>query len=113
MHEAALARTIAIELREARKAGLVGPPRVLVWGGHDEPEDFDAALLLHLVLAAPELGGGVLEIVHVPVDRLCSGCGRQFNAGNPLAVCPTCGCAALPTATSEEVELEWPARKAV
>ena len=113
MHEAGLAEGIAIQLREGREAGLIGRPRLLVRGGHDEPADFDAALLLHLALAAPEYADGALEVVHLPVVRLCSGCGRPFSATLPVAACPACGSVSLPTATTEEVELEWPDGKAV
>jgi Zn finger protein HypA/HybF involved in hydrogenase expression len=113
MHEAGLANAIAMQLREARQAGLIARPRLVVRGGHDRPADFDAALRLHLAQAAPELGDERLEIVHEPVARLCSSCSRTFSADDPLAPCPSCGSAALPTATSEEVELEWATGKAV
>jgi len=46
MHEAALANTIALRLRESRQAGVVGRPRLIVRGGHDESAAFDAALRL-------------------------------------------------------------------
>lgn len=107
MHEAALAGMVADRLREARRAGRAGHPRLLVRGGHDEPADFDASLRLHVALAAPELRDAPLEIVHLPVARLCSGCGQQFGAVGPRAVCPECGSAALPNAIPEEVELDW------
>jgi Zn finger protein HypA/HybF involved in hydrogenase expression len=107
MHEAGLASTIALRLWEAREAGVLGPPRIIVKGGHEEPADFDAALRLHLALVAPDLDGEALEFVHVPVTRMCSGCGRQFSADRPLALCPTCGSGALPGPTHEEIELDW------
>jgi Zn finger protein HypA/HybF involved in hydrogenase expression len=108
MHEAALAETIAIRWREARRAGTVGRPRLVVRGGHDEPLDFDAALRLHLAIAAPELDGDTLEIIHAPVARLCSGCGGEFLAASQAAPCPDCGSAALPGATGDSIELHWP-----
>lgn len=108
MHEAALAGTIAERWREAQRAGLVGQPRLLVRGGHHEPLDFDAALRLHLAIAAPELDGEMLEIVHVATPQLCSGCGRQFLAAVTGAACPRCGSAPLPAAAAESVELDWP-----
>jgi len=107
MHEAALAGTIALRWREARQAGLRGHPRLLVRGAHHEPIDFDAAVRLHLAVVAPDLDGERLEIVHLPVVRLCSGCGRRFMAGQADASCPTCGSIALPRATAEEIELSW------
>jgi hypothetical protein len=107
MHEAALAGTIAMRWRDARRAGLVGHPRLLVQGAHHAPIDFDAALRLHLAIAAPELDADALEIIHVPVARLCSRCGGPFTADPPGAACPDCGGAALPGATDESIDLDW------
>jgi len=112
MHEAALAGMVAIDWRKARNDGVLGRPRLLIRGGHDEPVDFDAALRLHLQVVAPELDPGALEIVHLPIARLCGGCGRQFKATAPSPVCPTCGSVALPSTAAEEVELDWPNREA-
>jgi Zn finger protein HypA/HybF involved in hydrogenase expression len=109
MHEAALAGAVAAELREARAAGRVGRARLLVRGGHHEPVDFDASLRLHLRLAAPELDDSSMVIVHLPVARLCSDCGARFEGTGPRPSCPTCGGAALPDATPEEIELDWAA----
>ena len=108
MHEAALAGTIALRWRDARRAGLVGRPRLFVRGGHHEASDFDAAVRLHLAVVAPDLDVEALEIVHLPVLRLCSGCGRQFMAEAPGSACPECGAAALPGGPDEEIELDWP-----
>ena len=107
MHEAALAGTIADRWREANRAGLAGRPRLLVRGAHHEPVDFDAAVRLHLAIVAPELDGGALDIIHLPIDRLCSGCGDRFTADQATATCPTCGSVALPRAVAEEIELDW------
>ena len=107
MHEAALAGTIALRWRDARRAGLFGHPRLRVRGAHHEPSDFDAAVRLHLAIVAPDLDGEALEIVHLAVARLCSGCGGQFTAEGPGAACPECGGAALPGARDEEIELDW------
>jgi len=112
MHEAGLAATIVAELREGRLAGQVARPRLVVRGGHDDPADFDASLRLHLALAGPDLSDPLLEIVHLPVDRLCGGCGRRFDAVGPLATCPSCGGAALPSSAPEDVELVWDDRTA-
>lgn len=108
MHEAALASTVAFNWRKARNDGILGRPRLLIRGGHDEPIDFDAALRLHLQLVAPELESGALQIVHLPIARLCGGCGRDFDATGPWPVCPECGSVALPSTTPEAVELDWP-----
>ena len=107
MHEAGLADIVAAQWREARRRGVTGWPRIVVRGGHHEPVDFDASLRLHLMLTAPELGAMALEIVHVPVPRLCSGCGLQFSAASSMAACPTCASPALPSPLPEDVELEW------
>lgn len=113
MHEAALANTIAISLRESRQAGVVGRPRLVIRGGHDESAAFDAALRLHLALAAPEFDIDALDIIHAPITRMCSGCGRRYRASDLLEPCPTCGSLGLPTAMDEEVELTWALGKAV
>jgi hypothetical protein len=107
MHEAALAKVVAERLRDASLAGRRGRPRLLVRGGHDEPADFDASLRLHVAVVAPELGDVPLEIVHLPVGRLCSACGRPFDAAGIRPACPRCGSAALPSAVPERIELDW------
>lgn len=107
MHEAALAGTLASRLRQARATGPLGRPRLLVRGGHDEPDDFDASLRLHLALAAPDVDSATLEILHLPVERICSGCGGTFSSDRFAAACPLCGRPALPNRALESVELEW------
>ena len=108
MHEVALAGMVAADWRKARTDGILGRPRLLIRGGHDEPADFDAALRLHLRLAAPELDSEALEIVHLPTTRLCGGCGRRFDGCGPRPACPTCGGTPLPSTTPEAAELDWP-----
>jgi hypothetical protein len=112
MHEAGLAGMVASQLREARLAGRIGRPRLVVRGGHHDPADFDASLRLHLALVAPELARAPLEIVHLPMIRLCSGCGRTFSAAHPLAACPACGSAPLPSTMPEDIELDWTGEQA-
>ncbi|HEX2755378.1 MAG TPA: hydrogenase/urease maturation nickel metallochaperone HypA [Candidatus Limnocylindrales bacterium] len=106
MHEAGLAAEIAVRLQEGRRTGRAGRPRVLVRGGHDASADFDASLRFHLALVAPGLSAG-LEIVHLPVARLCASCGRGFEDAEVFATCPSCGGAALPVSTGEEAVVEW------
>lgn len=103
MHEAGIARGIAETLREE---GLLGVPvRVLVTGGHDEPAAFDASLLFHLGLAAPENDLALIRIVHLPSERWCSGCGLRFEAVGEVD-CPSCGAATMGTHIDERVEIE-------
>lgn len=105
MHEAGLAVAIADALREQRPVGA--RVRLLVTGGHAEPEDFDGALRLHLAAAAPGLDVAAIEIVHLPAGRLCVGCGREFAAASSETPCPGCGGSALPVDGRERIELEW------
>lgn len=102
MHEAGLARAIAHELRE--RALTVGAVRVLVKHGHDEPCVFDAALRAHLAAEVP--GGGEIEIVHVPAQRVCASCARSFEAVGAADPCPVCCGASLPATGREKVEIE-------
>jgi hypothetical protein len=113
MHEAALAGRVAARLREAQRAGVVGRARLLVRGCRDEPTDFDAAVRLHLALAAPELDADALDIVHLQIDRLCAACGHRFGATEPAPACPSCGGVALPLPMEEEVEIDWTSEEAV
>jgi len=103
VHEAGIAHGIAETLREE---GLLGVPvRVLVTGGHDEPSAFDASLLFHLGLAAPEVDLGLVRIVHLPSERWCSACGRTFEAVGEVD-CPDCGGATMGRMLDEQVEIE-------
>lgn len=104
MHESGLAAAVADALRGASLDGA--RVRLLVSGGHADPFDFDAAFRFHLVAAAPVLGTVPLEIVHLPTDRLCIGCGGTFTAICADEPCPRCGSVGLPTQTTERVEIE-------
>jgi hypothetical protein len=104
MHESGLAAAVADALRGERLDGA--RVRLLVSGGHADPFDFDAAFRFHLTAAAPDLGALPLEIVHLPTDRLCVGCGRTFAAITADEPCPKCGSVGLPTQTTERVEIE-------
>ena len=104
MHEAGIARAVASELRQQ---GVPGDRvRLFVTGGHGQPEDFDAALRLHLSLALPEIDSAAIEIVHRPTSRLCPSCAVTFPGIRPLDPCPACGSPGLETPISEELELE-------
>ena len=103
MHEAGIAIAIAGALRKEPPDG--SRVRLLVSGGHGEPDDFDESLRFHLAAAAPDLDLHDLEIVHLAVDRLCSRCGATFSASEPDAVC-SCGGSSLPLPTPERVEIE-------
>jgi Zn finger protein HypA/HybF involved in hydrogenase expression len=104
MHEAGLAMAVAEALRDERRAG--DRVRLLVAGGHGRPEEFDASLRLHLALADPALDPTELEIVHLPTDRLCVGCGRSFRALAADEPCPTCGSAGLAVPGPERIDLQ-------
>lgn len=103
MHEAGIARAIADTLRAE---GLLGVPvRVLVTGGHDEPAAFDASLLFHLELAAPDVDLALLRIVHLPSGRWCPSCGERSEAAGE-ADCPACGSATMASQPDERIEIE-------
>lgn len=104
MHESGLALAIADTLQTEHAAGA--HVRVLVSGGHSDPDDFDASLRFHLALAAPGLDTDAIDIVHVSTDRLCAGCEQVFVASKPDARCPHCGASGLPIPTPERVEIE-------
>jgi hypothetical protein len=103
VHEAGIARAIAAELRERGLA--VGEVRLLVEGGHDAPDAFDASLRAHLALEMP--GVDVIRILHLPSLRLCAGCGRAFESVTAEDPCPVCGGSSLPEPVrNERVRLE-------
>jgi len=105
MHEAGLARSIAAALEDAGRLEPGVRVRLHVSGGHDDPELFDESLRLHLGLIAPALGEQI-EIVHEPVERLCSGCLEPFHAVTADEPCPRCGSIAVPVPTPERVDVE-------
>lgn len=104
MHEAGIARSIVAAIRDNGLAGL--PVRVVVTGGHDAPDDFDASLRFHLSVAAAGIDLGPVEIVHRPGPRWCPACGRP-SVGLVDAPCPGCGGPTLGTPSEEGIELEW------
>ncbi len=104
MHEAGIARAVADEIRQQGAQG--DQVRLFVTGGHGQPEDFDAALRLHLSLALPGLDTAAIEVVHRPTSRLCPSCAVTFDGIRPLDPCPTCGSVGLETPISEEIDLE-------
>jgi Zn finger protein HypA/HybF involved in hydrogenase expression len=109
MHEAGLARAIAKALRNGAAAPATGTSagvRVLVTGGHHPIAEFDNALRFHLACEAPELDLARLELIHLPAGRLCTGCGRTYEATDPGESCPTCVGASLPLIEREQVEIE-------
>jgi len=115
MHEAGLARAIVKALRNRAVAPARGTGtstdtgtgvRVLVTGGHHPVAEFDNALRFHLASEAPELDLARLELIHLPAGRLCTGCGRTYEATDPGESCPTCGGASLPLIEREQVEIE-------
>ena len=105
MHEAGLAVAIADALRSEGVAYGHARVRLLVSGGHAHTEDFDGALRLHLLAAAPDIDAQI-EIVHRPVERMCIGCGASFAAPSPDDPCPDCGGSALPIPQPERIDIE-------
>lgn len=113
MHEAGIVADIVAEIRSAGAAHGDGCRiRLRVHGGAGEPDQFDAALLLHVAIAAPDLDPGRIDIVHEPTVRLCTGCGLPFMATDPHAGCPACGGPGLPTLVEEHVDVELTAVEA-
>jgi len=104
MHEAGLAMAIAEALRDERRAG--DRVRLVVSGGSSATEDFDAVLRLHLALSAPELDPTEVEIVHLPSERSCLGCGASFTATVADATCPSCGAPSFVVPSPERIDLQ-------
>jgi Zn finger protein HypA/HybF involved in hydrogenase expression len=103
MHESGLATAVAGALRAQALDGA--RVRLYVTGGHAEPDDFDVSFRFHLAAAAPDLDHVAVEIVHLPGDRGCIGCGRTFAATSGDEPCPTCGGAGLPMQAAERIEI--------
>lgn len=107
MHEAGLANAVADALRRAGVEQAAGAHvRILVSGGHAEADDFDGAFRMHLATAAPEFDVDSIEIIHLPIDRLCVGCGEPFASVAAAQACPRCGGSGLSVPTPECVEIE-------
>lgn len=107
MHEAGLAVAVAGALRREGVGAAPGTRvRLLVSGGHAEPDDFDGSLRLHLAAAAPDFDAAAIEIVHLPIDRVCVGCGGTFVSVGADEPCPRCGGSGLPVPAPERVEIE-------
>lgn len=104
MHESGIANAVAAALRGQALDGA--RVRLHVRSGHSEPADFDEAFRFHLLAAAPDLEGVPIQIVHVPVERMCVACGGRFPAVASDTPCPACGGVALPTEVAEHVEIE-------
>jgi Zn finger protein HypA/HybF involved in hydrogenase expression len=105
VHEAGLASDIAAALRGRLPLPPGARVRLLVTSGHHEPEEFDAALRLHLRGQLPDVEP-LIDITHVPVERLCVACGGTWAAVRADAACPGCGGDALPLPVPERVDVE-------
>ena len=93
---------------EIRTRGLdPASVRVLVSGGHGDPDAFEAAFRSHLVAAGPSLGLDAVTIVRVPATYFCAICAGTFLTVEREPACPTCGGPGLAAQHSESVELEW------
>lgn len=101
MHEAGLARAIAEEI--IRLDCPADELRLEVTGGHGHPDDFDAALRLHLQAALPGRDVARIRIEHEPVEQVCVACVTPFMAVAPEAACPACGGPGLSAPTPERI----------
>lgn len=107
MHEAGLAHAVAEALRREGAGQVAGTRvRVIVSGGHAEAGDFDGAFRMHFAAAAPEFDADAIEILHLPIERLCVGCGGTFASVATDAPCPRCGGSGLAVPTPERVDVE-------
>ena len=104
MHEAKLAVEIVDALRAAGVESGAARIRLRVTGGHTEADDFDVALRLHIRALAPDLEP-IVEIVHMPLERLCLDCARTFN-GLSDEPCPECGGSPLALPVPERIDVE-------
>ena len=102
MHEAGLAARIVGVIERSGGSAERGI-RLLVRGGHGDPDAFDASLRLHL--AAHRAALAAVEIVHLPAPALCASCGMTYERRLDEP-CPECGGPALPGIGEERVEVE-------
>ena len=105
MHEAGIARVVADEIRDRALPG--DHVRLLVTGGHGDPDDFDAALRFHLEVVLSGYDTGTIEIVHRPTQRMCSSCAVPFEGVRALDPCPTCGSPGMAVPGPEQIDLEF------
>jgi Zn finger protein HypA/HybF involved in hydrogenase expression len=106
MHEAGLAAAAAAAVRRAGRDRSDQPIRLVVRGGHADPEAFDAALRLHLAGELPGIDADSITIEHAPHETLCAACGSAFQTDHPAGTCPHCGGPGLPVIRPETIALE-------
>lgn len=101
MHESALARTIAVALRDhagwAHARILIADPSF----AHSAE-----ALRLHLEVEGLEQDLAQVEIVMMPVPAVCSRCGGSVDVVGPEDACSRCDGSVIPVASSATVALE-------
>lgn len=59
-----------------------------------------------LLTAGTEAERAVVELLQVPAQLTCHGCGQQGETSVPLAVCPVCGGSDVQVAGGDELVLE-------
>ena len=69
------------------------------------PEAFQQSF--ELAAAGGVAAGAVTELVVVPVQGQCRGCGASFAAEDPAPACPRCGGLDVTADGGDEVVLEW------
>jgi Zn finger protein HypA/HybF involved in hydrogenase expression len=107
MHESGLAAGVANALRRARLDGGNRPVTLVVSGGHDQPDAFDAAFRMHLSVRLPGFDLKRLAIEHRPSRAVCVTCLGEFFADDHSSSCPICGGAGLVAPVPETAEIEW------
>jgi hydrogenase nickel incorporation protein HypA/HybF len=60
-----------------------------------------------LVAGGTSAEDAVTELVVVPAQATCRGCGAVFETPDPSAVCPDCGDLDVTVTGGDEVVLEW------
>jgi len=105
MHELGLAESV-LEAVEQRAAGRpVARVRVRVGALlHVHPGSFDQSFAL--VAAGTPAEGAEVELVVVPVDLHCGGCGTTSQVGELVESCPVCGSVAVSMQGGDQVVLE-------
>lgn len=105
MHEAGVAAAAVSAIQ--RQAGPWSRVRLYVRDVHGAAEVFDQVVTGHIAGALPSFDTRRLEIVHLPLPRICSACAHRFESTVDSAPCPACGGAPLPTPHEHRAEIEF------
>lgn len=106
MHEFGMCEALvgAVERRaEGRQVAAVG---VRVGARHRVvPEAFEQAF--EMAAGGTVAEGADLELVTVPAQGSCDGCGGSFTTEEVVPACPQCGSVTVAVEGGEELMLEW------